>query len=233
MARNRHALMTTLMTTALLAAGAAWAADKPAPMQVATTQQNAADKDYGKLSADGSTGYQDLALTRLAIFDGRVDDAKKYVNMADAAFGKAKGDDTVFTKAEVDLKPKVSKTSAAAPADKTKDEMKKPIAWLPVDGSMAINEDFSDNPAKKAAVAEANKSLKSGDRKSAMDTLKLAHMNIDVTLAVVPLEQTISAVHQAAADINDGKYYEASQSLRKTEESVRFDTTSISGLPAE
>jgi hypothetical protein len=229
------------MITTLCAAGAAWAADTPAPVQVATAQQNAADKDYGKLSADGATGYQDLALTRLAIFDGRVDDAKKYVNMADAAFGKAKGDDTVFNKAEVDLKPQGGKAMAAgkpvavpAPAANAQDEqMKKPIAWLPVDGSMALDEDFSENPSKKAAVAEANKSLKSGDRKGAMDTLKLAHMNIDVTLAVLPLDQTISAVHQAAVEINDGKYYEASQELRKTQESVRFDTTSISGLPAE
>jgi Protein of unknown function (DUF2924) len=56
--------------------------------------------------------------------------------MADTAFGKAKTDETVFTKAEADLKPPTSKdasakVSGAAPADpKQAEQMKKPIAWL-------------------------------------------------------------------------------------------------------
>jgi hypothetical protein len=82
------------------------------------------------------------------------------------------------------------------------------------------------------AVAEANKNLKSGDRTKAMETLKLADMDIDVTLAVVPLEQTIDNVHQAAGLINDGKYYEASQLLRQAQDSERFDVTSITAKPS-
>jgi hypothetical protein len=143
-----------------------------------------------------------------------------------------------FTKAEADLKQPTIKDAAAdknvstqAPADNTQaDQMKTPIAWLPVDGSISINEDYSASPAKKAAVADANKSLKSGDRKGAIEKLKLADMNIDITLAVLPLEQTIDDVHQAASMINDGKYYEASQKLRQAQARERLDATNITGL---
>jgi len=110
--------------------------------------------------------------------------------------------------------------------------MKMPIAWVPVDGAITINEDYTANPAKTAAVSDANKSLKSGDRKGAIEKLKLADMNIDVTLAVIPLEQTIKSVHQATELINNGKYYEASQVLRLAQDSERFDGTSISGTPS-
>ena len=83
-------------------------------------------------------------MARLAIYDGRIDDAKKFAKQADAAFKKAKTDETVFNKAKSALKPPVDKDAAAkksaavaAPADASETErMKKPIAWLPVDGSI-------------------------------------------------------------------------------------------------
>jgi hypothetical protein len=254
MANKQKPFIAALMATTLLTAGAALAASQQmADQQKSTPQQTSADKAFGKLSADGSRAFEDLTLTRLAIYDGRIDDAKKYVNEADAAFGKAKTDETVFTKAQADLKTPTSKdasanknVSGAAPVDKvggaappgapngilTDTEMadqKKPIAWLPIDGAITINEDYTSNPAKNAAVADANKSLKSGDRKGAMEKLKLADMSVDVTLAVVPLEQTIKYAHQAAGLINDGKYYEASQTLRKAQDNLRFDVTGNSG----
>jgi hypothetical protein len=64
-----------------------------------------------------------MTLTRFAILDGRIDDAKKFVNEADTALGKARTDEAVFTKAEEDLKPPAStdapaskNVSGAAPA---------------------------------------------------------------------------------------------------------------------
>lgn len=53
--------------------------------------------------------------------------------------------------------------------------------------------------------------------------MKLADVKVVVIVAVLPLEQTIDKVNQAAAMINDGKYYEASQDLRQVQASQRFD----------
>jgi hypothetical protein len=241
MATKNRAFIAALTATTVLTAGAVWAASPPTSDQQKTTpQQAAADKDFGSVSADGLGAFQDMTLTRLAIFDGRTADAKQYINDAVTALGKAKTDETVFTKAEADLKPPASadapasKTaSGAAPADnQPADQTKVPIAWLPVDGEIMINEDYSANPAKTAAVADANSSLKSGDRKGAMEKLKLADMNVDVTLAVVPLEQTIKSVQQASDLINTSKYYEASQVLRLAQNSERFDATNVSDTPS-
>jgi hypothetical protein len=254
MVNNKKAFIAALTATTFLTASAAWAAgQQTADQQKSTPQQTAADKDFGKLSADGSRAFEDLTLTRLAIYDGRIGDAKKYVNEADTALRKAKTDETVFTKAQADLKTPPSKdasanktVSGAAPVTNVEGEkipgasngmpaemadQKKPIAWLPIDGAITINEDYTANPAKTAAVADANKSLKSGDRKSAMEKLKLADMKVDVTLAVIPLEQTIKYTHQAASLINDNKYYEASQVLRQAQDNLRFDIASIPDTP--
>jgi hypothetical protein len=247
---NGKAFVLALTATTLLTTGLARAAGDSTPSEKAQKSDQAiATKDFGKLSADGSNAFQDLTLTRIAIFDGRTDDAKKYVQRAETAFDKAKRDETVFTKAEADLKPPAktapgqqtvgaASTATDAPDkvagdQKSAEQLKKPISWLPVDGALSINEDYTGNPEKTAAVAEANKHLKTGDRNGAMEKLKLADLDLDVTLAVVPLEQTIDDVHQAASMISDGKYYEASQLLRKAQDGERFDVTSIIAKPSK
>ena len=42
--------------------------------------------------------------------------------------------------------------------------MKKPVAWVPIDGSLTIMEDITSNKAKTAAVGDANESLQKGDQ---------------------------------------------------------------------
>lgn len=235
MLKNNKALIAALTATALIAAGVARAENQSTSnQQKLTPQQISADKDFGKVSADGAKALQDLSLTRLAIYDGRVDDAKKFIAEAVTAFNKAKADETVFNKAESALKQPAAKDTGenksaalAKPADASKAaQIEKTIAWLPVDGSIVIDEDFTAKTAKTAktaAVADANKSLKGGDRKAALEKLKLADVKVVVIVAVLPLEETINKVGQASALINEGKYYEASQDLRQVQASERFD----------
>jgi hypothetical protein len=254
MMTHQQAVIAALTTTALLIGGVDRAAsqttkDKATSSQTSSQQkqtplEKSAAADFSRISTDGSDGFLNLIRARRAIFDGRVEDAKKEVHAAESAFDKSKTDLAVFTKAEADLKPPAGRaapagtTVGAASSDTTSTgstsaaQLKTPIAWLPVDGAMAISEDFATTPEKKAALADANKNLKAGDRSGAIEQLKLAGMIVDVTLGVVPLEQTTTNVHQAAILINDGKYYEASQVLRAVQESERFDSRTISGQPS-
>jgi hypothetical protein len=243
-------VIAALTTTALLsvgidrAASQTPAADKAASSQTSSMQkqtplEKAAAADFSRISTEGSDGFLNLIRARRAIFDGRVEDAKKEVHAAESAFDKSKTDLAVFTKAEADLKAPAGKTvpaattvGAAPSGNVSADQLKTPIAWLPVDGAMAIGEDFAATPEKKAALADANKNLKGGDRSGAIEQLKLAGLIVDVTLGVVPLEQTTTDVHQAAVLIGDGKYYEASQLLKKIQDSERFDSRTISGQPS-
>jgi hypothetical protein len=128
----------------------------------------------------------------------------------------AKTDDTIFTKAESELRG--PKSMASTPhADST------PIAWLPVNGQMMLDENYTASPQKTAAMADANNSLKQGDRKGAADKLKLVGINVDFTIAVVPLAMTTNDIDKAANLIDDGKYYEANTALLHAENGVRFD----------
>jgi hypothetical protein len=237
MRSNVPALVAALTLMTLLASGAVWAATTQNSSPPISSQQKMADKDFGKLSADGTRAFQDLTLSRLAIFDGRIDDAKKFVQEADTDFNKAKSDETVFTKAEADLKApdrQANPQKGTVQADQTSssaDAMRKPVAWLPVDATVTIDEEYKLSPTKSAAVEDANKSLKIGDRKGAMEKLKLADIDTHIILAVVPVEKTMNEVHRALQLIDSGKYYEGSQMLKQAQDNERFDAAEIIGMP--
>ena len=92
--------IAVLAATTMLAGGSAFAdGQQTSGQQQATTPppgHAAVVKDFGKLSKNGARAYQELTLARLAIFDGRAADAKKYVDDADSEFNKAKSDESVF-----------------------------------------------------------------------------------------------------------------------------------------
>jgi hypothetical protein len=231
-------LAVALATTAILGSCAALAAEQPnagsattANQPTATTQS--ADKELGKLSVDGRKAFQDVRLARLAIFDGQPDQAKKYVDEAKASITKAKTDDSAFMKAEASLKPPagVAQRTATQGAGDKPTQSTTPTAWLPVDGGLTLGEDFVATPAKAAGVAKANDQLKKGDHKQAMETLKLADINVAFVMEVVPLDKTISGIDSAAQLIDSGKYYEGNQALKGVEDGVRFDVADANSGP--
>jgi len=237
-ANKKSNLIAIFAIAALYSGTLAFAATETnPPPQKLTPQEKAVNKDFSKVSADGSGAFMDLTLTRLAVFDGRIDAAKKYIDKAEKALSKAKTDETRFLKAEANLNaaknaptPKSGATSAPT-ADQQNPTNDKMVEWLPVDASITINEDFTASPEKKAAVADANKSLSSGDRKGSIEKLKLSGVNIDVAVLAVPLNDTITKVQQAASMINDGKYYEASQLIKQVQDSARSDVMDFNGTP--
>lgn len=242
---SSKAFIALLAVGTMLAGGAAFADQQASSAATPPPGHAAMLKDYGKLSADGARAYQDLTLARLAIFDGRPADAKKYVDDADTGFNKAKGDESVFTQAESTLRTHVAQKSgsmgtsaadakagsASNNASSNDSDVNKAVAWLPVDGAISINEDFAAKPEKAKAVQDANKSLAQGDKKGAMEKLKLAEIDTSVTLAVVPLQQTIDDVNQAKQLIDSGKYYEGSQKLRAVQNATIVTIADMPGTP--
>jgi hypothetical protein len=232
---KNHVCLISVFAVSTALAGAAYAANTDAASTTGESPaQGAALRDAGKLSADGMAAFRDLHMTRLAIFDADPAQAKSLISKAQSELGKAKTDETVFTKAESELKQPVaaSGTNAQKPQDTSANpDMKKPTAWLPIDGQLVLSDDFVATPQKAAAVTEANKALAKGDQKAALDRLKLADVNVSFTMAIVPLTKTINDVDQAATLINQGKYYEANASLKQAEDGVRFDVADVNAVP--
>lgn len=228
----RKSVAAALVLTTILG-GTAYAAEQAA--QQSTAQTSMIDKDVGKLSRDGAQGYRDLQMTRLAIFEANPAQAKDMIAKAQAAFAKAKTDDAQFTKAEADLKTPadIAGHKGAMPAGTTeaKPASKDQVAWVPVDAQLTLGDDFVATPERASAVTEANKNLAQGDQKGALDKLKLAHVDVDFTMAVLPLNKTISDVDQAATLISQGKYYEANAILKRAQDAVRFDVIDAVAVP--
>ncbi len=193
-------------------------------------QQQAAMNDFGKLSHDGARAFQDIRMARLAIFDGNTAKAKSYVDDAQTRMQKARSDDTVFTKAEADLKPQTGTQQKSGQTSQTQANTA-PIAWLPVDGSMTLDEDYIANPQKSQSIDKANEQLKNGSHAEAMKTLKLADIDVDFVVEVAPLNATLSGVDQAAQLIGEGHYFQANQALKKVEDATRFDTETVDAAP--
>jgi hypothetical protein len=225
-------LALALMAGALITAPA-FAADQGAT--TGSANQQTADKDFGKLSTDGVNAFADVRMARMAIFNGDTNKAKSLIDNAQTALNSAKSDDTVFMKAESDLKPapgqeqNTAKTGTPDNANATPSTTK--VAWIPVDGEMTFGEDYVASPDKAAGVAKADTQLKQGDKKAAMETLKLANIDVDFTEEVAPLKATINGVNKAAQLVDQGHYYEANQALKSVEDGIRFDNDVITGTP--
>jgi hypothetical protein len=186
--------------------------------------QQTADKDFGKVSQDGVSAFRDIQLARVAIFDAQPRDAQKDIKAAADSLQKASTDDTVFIKAEADLKAPKGVTQPALASSGA-------VQWLPVDGAMTIGEDYVDSQAKAAGVAKANAQLKAGDHAHALETLKLAGVDVSFDTAVAPLKKTIDGVNQAEQLADAGKYYEANQALKAVQDGVRFDEQDLIAVP--
>jgi len=221
-------IVAALLGTTMLA-GAVSAQQTPAAPAPTTQQKAEAARDFMKLSTDGAVAFRALHLARIAIFEADPVAAKKLIADTRAALAKAKVDSTAFMKAEAELKaPKgMNVTPAAAPATASGPA----VAWLPIDGQLTLGEDFVATPAKAAAVAEANKHLEKGQRKEAIEKLKLADVNVTFTMALAPLDRTMADVDMAAKLMDEGKYYEANAAMKKAEDGVRYDSVAAIAVP--
>ncbi len=189
------------------------------PVQAESTASvKVAERDFGRLSADGKSAFEDIHQARMAIFDGNTDEATKFVIDAKASLVKAKTDGAAFMKAESALV-----ITAQMPAGHG--DSGAPIMWIPIDSRIDIGETFEPNAARAAAVITAKKHLMKGEGAKALQVVTSAALDMDYTLALAPLEQSIADIDDAAQRMASRDFYGASQALRHAEAGIRFDET--------
>ena len=121
---------------------------------------------------------------------------------------------------------------AAASAASQVTASKTPVSWLPVGADVTVVDDFAHSPVKSKAVASANEHLRKGQPGEAIDTLKVADVNVAYTMALVPMKQTMTDVDKASDLLAQGKYYQADQILKRVVDGVRYDQVDITAVPA-
>ncbi len=210
-----------------LAVAAPALAAQPAS-KAADPAQQAAYKDFGKFSVDGHEAFADIRLARLAIFNGNTKNAKDEINAAVAALSRARTDDLVYINAEADLKPPAGISQAATNNTRPSTTA---VKWLPIDSAMTLGEDYVATPAKAATVAKANAQLKAGDHARAIDTLKLAAINVSFDVEVAPLNKSIAGVEKAETLATANQYFQANQTLKDVQDGIRFHVQEMTGVP--
>jgi hypothetical protein len=190
--------------------------------------QTTADHDFGTYSHDGAKAFDDIDLARLAIFEGQTKKAAQDVQQAEAMLTKAKSDDQVFVKAEADLKVPHG-TAQQGPANATPGTAR--IAWLPVGGMMAIDEDYTADKTKDSGVAKADAQMQQGNTKQALDTLKLHDVDVSFVEKVAPLDATLKGVQTAATLLSENHFFAANQALKGVDDGVRINVQSYEAAP--
>lgn len=202
------------------------AASSAGPQGSEKTQLAAlASQDFGRLSVDGNTAFEDVGLARHAIFDGDLKTAGLFITSAREALERAGRDNTAFQKAEDELMPNKVRQQPPRPVPSGG----KQVVWLPIDGELVLDETIEPTSEKTAALAAANRHLKAGNTARASEVLKISGVDADYIIAAVPLEQARQDVARAAKILKNDPY-KASEALRAVESSVRYASVDIQAV---
>ncbi|EFF0761879.1 YfdX family protein [Escherichia coli] len=156
----------------------------------------------------GNTAMQDVQLARIALFDGDTSGAKRLLNDAKR---KINDDQTDWSK--------YIKKNKKTPIDGD--------GYVVINATMSVSEDYQASEAKNKAVRDANERIKKGDKKGALEVLKLAGITVSESQVLMPLKATRNDIQKALDLFNEGKYYQSNLMLLSAEEGIIVDTEVI------
>ena len=201
------------------------------PMAVTETLTGVATPDQAEEMADkGFAAARAIGLARMAVNDDKVEAAKKILSDARELLGKVE-----------QLNRPVTVTEDVKMGDKEVHREEATITpdMIPIYSETRIVEAFEPDSAKAKAVEEAQQHLSQGDRKKALEVLKLAEVELVTREVRMPIGATVAAVDQALAFIDQGKLHEANLELKKAtdgfveQSDVVVQPTVASGKPAD
>jgi len=158
-------------------------------------------------------GYQAMrAITgaRIAIFNDKPELAKQLVTSAAEYLDVVAKDDTKYMVSE-----------GLAKSGPTSNDL------VPIDGSLFVADTLVATPEKDQKLADANEKLKSGDSKAAIETLKLADIDVSMQRILMPVSATIEDVKAAKNLLDNDQFYEANLALKAAVDRLVVDTIDI------
>lgn len=210
----KRALIAALAVAPLIAAPVAVLAKETPSTATTSTTAKKSDADYArmmKLSDDGYATLRGIRAARIAIFDGNPQEAEKSVGKATDALAKANKDASQF----------YGRTNSSNDGQ----------YWVPVDATLDIADNFVDSPEKQAHVKKANEHFKAGDKKKAVEELKLAEIDVNFTRLLLPMTTTQDHIKTAKKLLDEKKFYEANLALKAAEDGVIVDTVALVDIP--
>lgn len=151
---------------------------------------------------------------RLALFENDMTAAKTYIDGAFSALSAAENDLDERMIADFDM--------AGAEAE-----------YLPFDMSMSLTENFSATEENKLALQKAYGLFESAEPDDAIEVLKLAEIDVQVSTAMLPAEATMQHLIAAQGLLEAGKYFETNLELKAIADSIIVRSFSIDAIPAQ
>lgn len=105
--------------------------------------------------------------------------------------------------------------------------------YLPFDMSMTLTEAFDATEENKLALQKAYGLFESAEPDEAVEVLKLAEIDVQVTAALLPYDATLTALDGAIGNIEDGDYFDANLDLKSISDSVIMRAFSIDAVPMQ
>ncbi len=163
-----------------------------------------------RMSNAGFQAMRAISGARIAIFNDKPELAKTLVASAGEYLKIVAKDDAKY------IKSTGLATSGSAV-----------LKLVPIDGSLFVADSFVSSPEKSKKLAKANKQLKSGASKKAIETLKLASIDVRIRRILIPVGLTIEDVKAASNFLENDKFYEANLALKAATDRLVVDTIEL------
>lgn len=210
--------LVALMTTGSGLAYAAAAADTAKTPAAPTEAKAKADypTQSGMLEvADGATqALMDIHAARVALMDGETETAGKLIASAKTAFDESHDEWAALTVGDTQNKDS-------------------DLRFLPVNASMALGETFVMTPEAGDALKTAGAQMQKGDKDQALETLRVADVQLEMTVAMLPLNGVDAALATAGKSVTDGDYYAANLALKGVLDSVEIRSYGVDAIPVQ
>lgn len=209
--KNRMQIVAVLFGFALVA-NQVWAAPE--------NQVIKEEKVLENVSKEGRESMQDVAMSRVAIFDGQLQQAKQ---MLDRAKENLAGVEKQMPELVVTIK------TQEKVGGKTVDQEKSTVSHdlVPINAGIVVGEDFVATPEKSEKIKQANEHLKNQEPAKAIAVLHEADIGISVSRVLMPVKDTIKHVDKAIELFGEQKYYEANLALKAAEDGLIVDSVLV------
>lgn len=178
------------------------------PSTSVTPGKNHQMNDIENIAITGNEAMQDVQLARVMLFNGNTSKAKEFLLDANK---KINDDETDWQR--------FIQQNKKTPVDGDR--------YIIINATMSVNEDFQPSEAKTKAISNANKKLSQGDKKGAIEALRLVGITMTEKQILMPLQQTRTDIKKAIKLFDEGKYYQSNLVLLSTIQSLVVNTETV------
>lgn len=190
---------------------------KDAPISDAAPQ-DAAQRALMQLSQDGFSALRAVRVARIALFNGQPEVVSQLLDSAQASLRAAEREAPSFT---VTAGETVKGKQGAAATTSQK------LDLIPIDATLTLADDYVPTKENQVHISKANEHLKNGDKKSAIEELRLADVELKYSRILMPIEATKKHVDQALRLLKEHKYYEANMALKAVDDGLTVETVKL------